>query len=577
MIANKNFQHLKITSIVILSLFFLLLFSCKQSFKIGGDDSISPKKTISPTPTAPSNDEPSDGQWTPPIGITSPDFGIIETVEMFRDEQYDFNGTLANYKDAGNGPFSHYVKASATNCNDSNENGFGSEQNPRCTIPVVLSAGSVVEVHDGIYTKQMSGKNQFIINAQGTKEKPVFIRGVSGADGSGAVVNSSFQITGDYLVVENLLFDIVAMSIPHSQNGTSGHATNISIRNNEFRGSGLVDHGAAIGVSSVNYNDRVSNIVIYHNEIHHYGKHDHTSENDYHGVGIGKNALKIWMLDNHVHHNGGDSVQVHFYSSTPDFTPQFIYIGRNDMHDDAENAVDLKGCLDVIVSQNKMYNYDGYSGVVDGGGITVTHYDSPSSNVTKRAWYIFNEMYNAGYTANQVSSGPTEIYFVGNIIHDITGAATGWAFIAWSSTNLFFVGNTSYNTRNGISISGTVGGPVIENNIIGNFIDNSLGKHLIIDSSAYRSAAIVSNNLFYNGGKIISNNTGSPFIDSDPLFTSTAMNNFELQANSPAIDAGKVSSVYKIFNEDLYGIDIDRDFKGSVDSNETPDIGALWP
>ena len=36
---------------------------------------------------------------------------------------------------------------------------------------------------------------------------------------------------------------------------------------------------------------------------------------------------------------------------------RFIYIGRNEMHDDRENAVDVKQSRDVIVSENTIHGY----------------------------------------------------------------------------------------------------------------------------------------------------------------------------------------------------------------------------
>ncbi|HLE11018.1 MAG: hypothetical protein A2504_10435 [Bdellovibrionales bacterium RIFOXYD12_FULL_39_22] len=102
--------------------------------------------------------------WAAPICIPVPDFGINETVEMYRLQKYDFGGTLADYRDAGNGPYSHYVDNSASNCLDGSEKSFGSQDLPRCSIPVVLEAGSVTVTHYDSPSANVARRAWFIFN-----------------------------------------------------------------------------------------------------------------------------------------------------------------------------------------------------------------------------------------------------------------------------------------------------------------------------------------------------------------------------------------------------------------------------
>jgi hypothetical protein len=99
-----------------------------------------------------------DTPWTPPIGIPQPSFGIVESHTMYQGQLYDYNNDgvpEAPYKDAGNGPYTHYVDRSAPNCTDGvNDSNYGTPALPRRTIPgdnlnslAPLKAGSVVEVH----------------------------------------------------------------------------------------------------------------------------------------------------------------------------------------------------------------------------------------------------------------------------------------------------------------------------------------------------------------------------------------------------------------------------------------------
>jgi hypothetical protein len=266
---------------------------------------------------------------------------------------------------------------------------------------------------------------------------------------------------------------------------------------------------------------------------------------------------------------GGDSVQVRFYSSAPDLTPQYIYIGRNVFHDDGENAVDLKGCLDVIVSQNDMYNYDGFVGDTP-GSVTSNHYDTPSSNVAKRVWYLYNKMHDSRY-GNIVSSGPDEIYFIGNIVYNITEHP---AFESWGSFNIHVVNNVVRDSFGGLDyFSGSETGTHFLR-LVGNIFENiQTQDYVTLTNSAYAARAEIKNNLFYSslGAPNVDGNSLNE-INSDPLLNTDS----SLQSSSPAINAGIEADAYQIFM-DLYGLNIRVDFEGNArPTNSTDwDIGAF--
>ncbi|RUM57071.1 MAG: hypothetical protein DSY40_01250, partial [Nautilia sp.] len=73
------------------------------------------------------------------------------------------------YKNAGFGPYSHYVDNSVE-CADF-INPYGDQAKPRCTVPEDLSPGSVVELHGGPY------QSLWLEGVNGSREKPIFIRG----------------------------------------------------------------------------------------------------------------------------------------------------------------------------------------------------------------------------------------------------------------------------------------------------------------------------------------------------------------------------------------------------------------
>ncbi len=548
---SLNKQRGKMKRVLFVSVLFasLLFVSCSDVLSSGSDNNNEIEETIA-------------------IGIPSPSFGIAEIHTMYEGllfEQGDFT-----YRDAGNGPYSHYIDNESTDCSDT-DNPYGTLEKPRRSIPDTLPAGSVVEVHGKEYTRVTKGNPQFIIRSLGTKEQPVFVRGFSNETKTSFSV--SIKVVGKYMIFENFYMDKSGFAIPYTQNGVTAHASNISVRHCELEGSGEVGHGSAISVRTLNHDDLVENIVIYKNEIHHYGKHDHTSENDYHGVGVGANAKNIYILNNHIHHNGGDAIQVNFYSSLPDLLPQYIYIGQNEMHDDAENAVDLKGCRDVIVSQNNVYNYDGFTGTENTGTPMVTHYGSPSSNIAKRVWYIFNEIHDSFGAASAVTSGPNDVYFVSNKIYNIKNSDnSAVAFLSWSSGNQFIVNNTIVNSDVGISYSSGNGNYSvrIENNIFSNL---TTSKYVKLDYTAYTDNAIIFNNLFYHESvtpEIDGNDDQS--ILSSPDFVNLERYDLNLNPSSPAYQTGLLSAVFQKFR-DNYGINIDKDYNGNT--IDTPsNIGA---
>ncbi|MFC1795429.1 hypothetical protein ACFL3Q_17815, partial [Planctomycetota bacterium] len=110
--------------------------------------------------------------WQPPIGIPMPEFGIFETHLMYDGQTYDFGSGPEPYKDAGNGPYTHYVDNTHPSATDSG-NPYGTASMPRVTVPVDVPEGSVVEIHSALPT----GGSVFA-SGEGTSEKPIFVRGV---------------------------------------------------------------------------------------------------------------------------------------------------------------------------------------------------------------------------------------------------------------------------------------------------------------------------------------------------------------------------------------------------------------
>ncbi len=491
--------------------------------------------------------------WQPPIGIPAPEFGIFETYRMY-DDPANRSPELTYTQNAEDGFYTHYVDNTHPNATDSS-NPYGTAAKPRLTIPLNLPAGfpagSVVEVHGGPY----SYIDRISIVVNGTADMPIFIRG---EESKTELEELEIILMGRYAILENLYMNNqkISVRILPSLWAEPSH-DHLSIRNFEIEGGGVFINP---------YSDY---IVVYNNHIHHHGDAYALWEDDRAGVAVngGPNHY-IWVVDNHIHHNGGDSF---LGGHTAAHTTSHIYIGRNEMHGDGENAVDLKDVTDVIVSQNTMYDYP-IRNPSSNGFITVTHEgysEPPEERGAIRSWYIYNEMYDAALSAFRAGGLSRDTYFIGNIVHDIQGEA----FSISTPEDTYHVGNTMYNVDNGIRIGHGAGGTTtIVNNIFGNLSDSG-GAHINLGED-YKDDAVVSNNLFQEP-RII--DTGCVnCIDADPQFVDATNGDFHLQPASPAIDAGTSSGVaQEVFDrfEELYGIDIRKDIEGKPRTGAW-DIGA---
>ncbi|MGH8166356.1 MAG: right-handed parallel beta-helix repeat-containing protein, partial [Woeseiaceae bacterium] len=467
-------------------------------------------------------------RWTPPIGIPEPPFGIHETHTMYAG--------MPGYHEADNGPYSIYVDNSAPNCSDS---GPATAQEPRCSIPVDLSVpGSVVEVHGSRYDY---GGADVTIDANGTEAQPVFLRGVD--DGKGfpsifAADNATLQ--GRYFVVENFYFD--RSQVRNHDGGDAKYGRSyISMRNLEIANHPRKNGSVLSG----------SNVVFYRNHVH------HNQQDDRHGTAVRPGADHIWIVDNHFHHNGGDAVQ--FCHGCRKDPPRNIFVGRNLMHGDRENAVDLKHGKNIVISQNTMHSYasappdvewcfdDGsgcrrFSSGSDGSAIVIGSDGAPVN-----PWIIFNDISdsNQGIRIEEVYGA----WIIGNTIHNIAHRAVA---LEKDGNPLYIIGNTVYGAEFGIDQYWRKNFTLnVHNNIFANMREASfrVGEEVAGDST-------VDNNVFWNGGEPVEIEWGgfgesvsssreanalfrsSGNIVGNPLFADPASGEFSLLAASVAIDSG---------------------------------------
>lgn len=536
--------------------------------------------------------------YTPPIGIPAPTFGINESHHMYAGKVFEAGGF--KYRDVGHGPYTHYIDnthPAATN----EDNPFGTPERPRKDLfdrlTVSLPAGSVVEIHGGPY--QYEGWKR--IEAQGTREKPVFVRAQS-ADKKvrfqSAAKAFQMRLDASYFILENLEFYNRAFPRVWEQQH------HIALRHLEVHnppGQGGAG-GSAIGTGS-----GTQDMVVYKNHIHHNERvrirDGKRTADDCHGVNVGSGIERIWILNNHIHHNSGDAVQG---SHRAKIAPRYVYIGDNVFHEDRENAVDLKTIRDVVVSQNTMYGYE-RSETSSGDAIVVgsNGYDPRQGFGPDNAWILFNEIRDSrtGIRVEGVRRG----WIMGNHIHDIHGSGITLD-IDPDSESLAIVGNTIAAVREGIHHHWQVGVDevVIENNLITDFSLSALSL-----GTGVGNVTTLQNNLFWAGGKkipFIDNlNTydprdslenrrfhaskgekivdawnrrgiklkGTNNVEGDPVLSIDPRGYPIPKAGSAAIDKAVPSAHYDTFRK-MYGLDIRVDITGhSRPKDGTWDIGAF--
>lgn len=501
--------------------------------------------------------------WSPPIGIPIPEFGIFETHTIYSNLNYAYSTGSAAYKDAGNGPYTHYIDSlspSATNTN----NNYGTVATPRINMPsaAFVAPGAVIEVHNCSSTP-----SQISMVYIGSKSLPVFVRGAN-TNTKGLFTNVSFLIRGQYVIYENLEFITQGPSI----RSITEFAHHISLRYS------YIHSAANVGVIGDTINFLTSQVIIYSNQIYTDNFDPNGGEfpeNDIAGVGINKNTEDVWVIDNDIRGQSGDAIGA---GHAANYTAKKWYIGRNLLHGTGENGIDLKEVDGVVVSQNKLYHFTGLSSGNGGGGGTavVVHYGPNVS--AKNVWFLYNEIYDANGAGIQVGGSQLfDTFFIGNIIHDIHNVSLdAKGFYTFQSCKINLLGNVFYNNDNGINASGSAacGKLILKNNIIST-IQNPSGYYInTLTDSGYKSAAEITNNIFYPSGPL-TDGTLTNCITQDPLFVDTPNNNFKLQSNSPAINAADSTIMEDLATQffNMFGVDIHKDFAGLVRPINSWDIG----
>ena len=501
-----------------------------------GEASTSSAGAAAPAAAAPAPAAAAAVDWVPPLGVPAPSFGIRET------------GAAATY-------FVDDTHAAATD----DANPQGSPARPRRTVPQALPAGAVVELRGGPYQA-----SRLTWRATGTAAAPVFVRGV----GTPVLAVGELRMQGSYLVVEGVVVD--------GGRVTMGPGDHLALRRSEVRGYAPGGHSAAVAIEG-------TDVVVHANEIHRNGDASGTAEEDVHGVKASTGDARVWIVDNHIHHNGGDAVQIGS-SRADEPWAEHVYIGRNHLHDDRENGVDIKQARDVVVSENQIHSYRPSS---SSSGEAVVVHDDP-----ERVWIVNNEVRDAA--RGVVCTGAVGFYVIGNVIHRIHHAGGDYdpdslygtqAVLVYSTPEVHVVSNTLFDVDGGISFPSGARAVVVDN-VIAALSQPS--HHVGVGSPGARSS-VMSHNLLGGAVRIKwgsnraqglgdfqgASGQGTSCVAGDPRFENPAAGDFRLRTGSPAIDAGVTPDAYATF-ERLYGRSLGRDRAGNPrPSGRAYDLGAL--
>ncbi len=539
--------------------------------------------------------------WTPPVGIPMPDFGIDETHMMYVGATYDFGAGPVPYPDAGNGPYTHYVDNTHPSATDSG-NLFGTPATPRDTIPLNLPAGSVVEIHGGPYAYGNYYGNRLGTTGTGTAAKPIFVRGTNA--NNRAVFAGEVTIRGSYIIVENIKTDTVGndegvlrvwnpsdhICVRHCE------ATNLAPlpEGHGFRAiwAVVVKSVAAGGDPETAFNE---DIVFYDNYIHDNG-YPPTYETGLQGIIVSGNSKRVWIVDNTIIYNGEDGVQLFYNSANSHYWADRIYIGRNLIHHNGENAIDIKQSTNVIISQNVMHSYipTNFPSSGSDGTAVVVHYDPVD------VWILLNNIYDS---ANGIrSNGAQRAFIISNLIHNIHHVggdynpgsvwASGAAIITWANPQMHVVGNTMYDIDAGFSAPS---GGAFEFHILNNIISKLAepAHHIAIPVSAPANISVMNHNIVHQGGAGARIKWGSSVVrdlagfraayptqgegctEDDPLLVDPDNGDLHVHEASPATDAGTSYAYYVDLFDSLYGLDINFDYDGVPRPQRSgPDMGA---
>ncbi len=464
----------------------------------------------------------------------------------------------------------------------------GTPDYPRLTLPPNNStfvAGAKIFFAGGVSTPYTlrTGVTWHRWYVLGVQDNPVYIIGVNNGVNKPIITGENGQqlrLQMQHAIIEGI--NIKGIVPVHRIGQPEG---NIVFRHCMIDRMNRGTTGAAIAMN------RGDDIVYYDLHIKDVGvtEPDLSQENDVHGIQVGR--ANIWIIDNLIHDCAGDAIQIN-----GEFA-QGIYIGRNKLHSDNENAMDFKRRYDLIFVENDIWDYRAIayaSSGSDGVPVLINH-DTNGQTPTKST-ISRNRIWDAnGGVRHQGQNIWTTDNVFWHIHHNSNSTSIKYAIVVGNNGTVGYTdritNNTFHKVDGGIRIWAGANTNIdhqYKGNNFGKLNDNSLEKlHFRINSNHHNFTFIDYNN--YMDSALIewsgtmrslswmqSNtvNCANSMENQNPEFKDAVNFDLSLQSTSPLIDNNIEHIAYQeFFNE--YGISITYDANNLIrPQNNVWDIGA---
>lgn len=480
----------------------------------------------------------------------------------------------------------YYIDGSDPGCSDASNGGFGTETNPRCTIPGLstggngswtLSAGVKLFIAGGT---SYGGQNDVQdANLVGTASQPIWIIGV-GAQPATLLLERFFPGSSGgirHVFMDNIRFysadDRFRMI---TSNGDS--ASYFTFRNGVCEGSEGIERVSPssrcffLGGSSENISQF---IMLYNNKIFGLGRwqDDYSTSRDLLGVQVNPWARYVWILNNEIYHHQGDAIMCGNGANSGGWTqngsdrPHYVFIGGNTLYETYENGFDQKGCMHMVFSDN--YVHDFYNSQVGANGTAIiVEQDSESQYGGEFNFFFRNRVENAGIAFRaSTTTEKGDIAVIGNYVKNANDVlhmlqrcynqapAQKGAPFAPCPDAFEFALNTVQCAPGGTAVDNRQGPPPSDHltNLDGNIIlgcDNDSraggdGSPIAFESGIVSSTLNIRGNILFTSGTTLNEGLQSSRADvysgnvfnQDPLLGDFDNLDISLGVGSPAIDA----------------------------------------
>lgn len=452
----------------------------------------------------------------------------------------------------------------------------GTPDRPRLTLPPnqsVFAAGARVFIRGGVVTPYQTRTgvswHQWICN--GTTENPVLISGVVDSPDKPIIEGlegSELRLQMQHTLIEGLHFR--GLRISQRSGPNEGH---VVFRHCLIDGLNTGTSGAGITLNQGDYNM----LLDVHLRRIGFTEPDLSEENDVHGIQISRS--NFWLLDNLIHGCAGDSIQINGETAAN------IFIARNKLHSDNENAVDFKRRYDLVFVENDVWDYRAISYQSSGSdGTPVIINQDTSGQTPTRCTLARNRIWDAnGGIRHQGQDIQTTNNLLFLIHHNSNTETPAYAITVGNNGYVDYVDRISHNTFHlvdgGIWIwAGNNAGLKdhrYSNNLFSTLNPDSIEPFHFNISGNHTEGTSCDYNLYVGEAELewagtirdltwLRANTDNGVMDQevlDPGFIDEGLFNFRLHQDSAAVDSGSESVCYQEFWE-WYGLGLAFDFFG---------------